>query len=52
MGKLKKVTFQLSVEDLDQLVKMLDVGSYKYTLGQRNIYENFIKIQKDLRNSV
>lgn len=52
MGKLKKVTFLLSVEDLEQLVKMLDMSSYRYTLGQRVIYEDFLKIQKDLKNSV
>lgn len=51
-NKLKFITFKLTTEDFDQLVKMLEKGSYDYTLGQRRILEDFVDIQKGLKVSV
>lgn len=52
MSKLKTVTFRIKTEDFEQLIKMLEIGSPKYTISQRNIFLNFLEMQKDLRNSV
>lgn len=44
----KFVTFRLSIKDLKTLVSMLEMGKYRYNLGQRNIYQNFEEILKKL----
>ena len=50
MNSEKNLYFKLSYKELCDLIKMLEIGKFRYTLGQRTLCEKFEFIYKNWNN--
>lgn len=50
MNSEKNLYFKLSYKELGDLIKMLEIGKFRYTLGQRTLCEKFEFIYKNWNN--